>query len=101
MLILVVGGCLGYARRNYAGVCARWRPVVLSLHRFFIAIARAVVNHGGEAGASMDPMVWSVGSVLERRKVVHAVRDGAFSVWSGLYLGYGVSRCCCHSCYLS
>ena len=23
------------ARRNYSGVCARWRPLVLSLHRFF------------------------------------------------------------------
>ena len=26
------------ARRNYSGVCARWRPVVLGLHRFFIAM---------------------------------------------------------------
>ena len=47
------------ARRK---VCARWRPVVLGLHRFFIAIARAVVNHDGGAGTSVDPMVWSVGS---------------------------------------
>ena len=23
------------ARRNYSGVCARWRPFVLGLHRFF------------------------------------------------------------------
>ena len=30
------------ARRNYSGVCARWRPLVVGLHRFFIAIARAV-----------------------------------------------------------
>ena len=33
------------ARRNLSGVCSRWRPVVLVLHRFFIAISRAVVNH--------------------------------------------------------
>ena len=38
------------ARRNFAEGCSRWRPVVLSLHRFFIAIARAVVNHDGETG---------------------------------------------------
>ena len=34
------------ARRNLSGVCSRWRPLVLVLHRFFIAISRAVVNHG-------------------------------------------------------
>ena len=35
------------ARRNLSGVCSRWRPVVLVLHRFCIAISRAVVNHDG------------------------------------------------------
>ena len=38
------------ARRDYSGVSARWRPVVLGLHRFILAIARAVVNHDGVAG---------------------------------------------------
>ena len=38
------------ARRNLSGVCSRWYPVVLDLHRFFIAISRAVVNHDGFAG---------------------------------------------------
>ena len=33
------------ARRNFAGVCGRWYQVILVLHRFFIAIFRAVVNH--------------------------------------------------------
>ena len=33
------------ARRNLSGVCGRWYPVILDLHRFFIAVARAVVNH--------------------------------------------------------
>ena len=32
------------ARRNFAGVCGRWYPVILTLHRFFIAISRAVVK---------------------------------------------------------
>ena len=27
------------ARRNFAGVCGRWYPVILTLHRFFIAIS--------------------------------------------------------------
>ena len=63
------------ARRNHSGVCARWRPLVLGLHRFFIAIARAVVNHDGVAGPALDPMVWSAGGAPKRRRVVHAVRD--------------------------
>ena len=59
VLTLVVGGCLGGLLMLGVIVlgCSRWRPVALSLHRFFIAIARAVVNHDGEAGTSMDPMV--------------------------------------------
>ena len=32
------------ARRNYAGLCKCWYPVVRDLHRFFIAISRAAVN---------------------------------------------------------
>ena len=35
------------APRNLSGVCGRWYPVILDLHRFFIAITRTVVNHGG------------------------------------------------------
>ena len=31
------------ARRNWSGVCSRWYPLILDLHRFFIAISRAVV----------------------------------------------------------
>ena len=34
------------ARRNYSGVCARWRPVVLGLHRLFIAIPQGGVHLG-------------------------------------------------------
>ena len=32
------------AGRNLSGVCGRWYPVVLNLHRFFVAISRAVVR---------------------------------------------------------
>ena len=73
------------ARRNFSGVSARWRPFVLGLHRFFIAIARAVVNHDGVA---LDPLVWSADGAPKRRRVVQAVRDRAFlpgpaGIWDG------------------
>ena len=29
------------ARRNYSGVCARWRPLVLGLHRFFMGCCQS------------------------------------------------------------
>ena len=51
---------------------------ILSLHRFFIAISRAVVNHDLSGGTSPDPLVWSVGARPKRRRLVHAVRDRAF-----------------------
>ena len=66
------------ARRNLSGVCARWYPVVLDFHRFFIAISRAVVNHDGLGGTAPDPLVWSAGALGKRRRLVHAVRDRAF-----------------------
>ena len=66
------------ARRNLSGVCGRWYPVLLDLHRFFIAISRAVVNHDGGIGIAPDPLVWSAGARHKRRRLVHAVRDRAF-----------------------
>ena len=41
-----VGPAIIDARRNLSGVCCRWYPFLLDLHRFFIAISRTVVNHG-------------------------------------------------------
>ena len=83
-----VGPSVIDARRNLSGVCGRWYPVVLALHRFFIAISRAVVNHDGFAGTAPVPMVWSVGSLPKRRRLVHAVRDlamlpGPPAIWLG------------------
>ena len=63
------------ARRNLSGVCGRWYLVLLDLHRFFIAISRAVDNHDGFGGTAPAPMVWSAGSLPKRRRIVHAVRD--------------------------
>ena len=45
------------ARRNFAGVCGRWYPVILVLHRFFFAISRAVVNHVD--GPVLHLILWS------------------------------------------
>ena len=66
------------ARRNLSGVCNCWYPVLLDLHRFFIAVSRAVVNHDGGPGTAPDPLVWSAGAIPKRRRLVHAVRDRAF-----------------------
>ena len=73
-----VGNAVIDARRNLSGVCGRWYPVLLDLHRFFIAISRAVVNHDGRDGTAPDPLVWSAGALPKRRRLIHAVRDRAF-----------------------
>ena len=49
----------------------------MDLHRFFIAISRAVVNHDDSAGTAPDPLVWSAGALPKRRRLDHAVRNYA------------------------
>ena len=73
-----VGDSVIDSRRNLSGVCNRWYPVILDLHRFFIAISRGVVNYDGGPGTAPDPLVWSAGALPKRRRLVHAVRDRAF-----------------------
>ena len=46
-------------RRRFVSACSLWYPVVLELHRFFVAIARAAVNEDGCAGVALYPTVWS------------------------------------------
>ena len=92
-----VGPAVIDARRNLSGFCGRWYPVILDLHRFFIAISRVVVNHDGNDGTAPDPMVWSVGALPQRRRLVHAVRNLAlFPGPPALWLGEWVagSWCC-------
>ena len=55
MGVLGVSPAVIDARRNLSGVCGRWYPVVLDLHRFFIATARAVVYHDDRDGVAPDP----------------------------------------------
>ena len=45
-------------RRRFLSACSSWYPVVLELHRFFIAIARAAVNDDGCAGVALHPTVY-------------------------------------------
>ena len=87
------------ARRNLSGVCGRLYPVILDLHRCFIAISRAVVNHDGNDGTAPDPMVWSAGALPKRRRLVHAVRDlamllGPLAVWTGDWVNGPVAVIC-------
>ena len=84
------------ARRNLVGGCNRWYPVARHLHRFFIAIARVVVNHDDLGGTAPDPLVWCAGSLPKRPRVTHAVRDFAFlpcpvGIWDGDWVSFGVS----------
>ena len=70
--------------------------LVRHLHRFFVAIARTVVNHDDGVGTSLDPLVWSAGSLPKRHRITHAVRDFAFlpgpvGIWDGDWVSFGVS----------
>ena len=83
-----VGPAVIDARRNLSGVCSRWYPVVRDLHRFFIALSGAVVNHDVFGSTAPDPMVWSASSLPRRRRLVHAVRNlamlpGPPALWLG------------------
>ena len=94
-----VGNAVIDARRNLSRVCGRWYPVILELHRFFIAISRAVVNHDLRGGTAPDPLVWSVGTRPKRRRLVHAVRDRAFlpgppGIWDSEWVSMPASSVC-------
>ena len=55
----------------------RWYPVVLVLHRFFIAVSRAAVNCDDSSGLGPRPLVWSALSLPKRRRIVDVVRNVA------------------------
>ena len=96
-----VGDAVINARRTLSGGCGRWFPVVLDLHRFFIAISRAVVNHDGREGLAPDPLVWSAGALPKRRRLGSCGSGSGFFAWASWYLAFGMvsnSRCC-HLCW--
>ena len=74
------------ARRNLSGVCRRRYPVILDLHRFFIAISRAVVDHDGREGTALDPVIRSAAALPQRRRLGDAARNndmlpGPAAIW--------------------
>ena len=74
-----VGNAVIDARRNLSGVCNRWYPVLLDLHRFFIAISLEVWSIMMVVLVLLlILLVWSAGAHPKRRRLVHAVRDRAF-----------------------
>ena len=80
------------ARRNLSGVCRRWYPVVQVLHRFFIAISRAVVNCDDSSSLAPHPLIWSAGSLPKRRRVADVVRNvallpGPVHIWDSGWVG--------------
>ena len=80
------------ARRNFSGVCWRWYPVVQVLHRFFIAVARAVVNCDDSSALAPHPLVWSAGGLPNRRRIVDVVRNvallpGPLHLWDSDWVG--------------
>ena len=84
------------AGRYLSAVCGRWYPVVMDLPRFFIAISRAVVNHDGSDSTALDPLAWFSGALPKRRRLVHAVRDGAMlpgqpAVWEAGWISVPAS----------
>ena len=58
------------ARRNLPGVCRRWCPIILEIHRFFIAISRVVVNDDDDIGTASDPLVDLMGIRLRTLEVM-------------------------------
>ena len=68
------------ARRNLSGVCGRWYPVILDLHRFFIACPQCTL-HGQVQLLGLLPCLLSSGGGLAaggrgRQAVSSAFRPG-------------------------
>lgn len=73
----LLAGIIG-AGRLCTAACREWYPIVFDLHRFFIAIARAVVDEDGHNGSAPHPIVWDRGVKPERRRVLQAVTEFAW-----------------------
>ena len=65
----------------------------MDLHRFFIAVSRAVVNHDDLIGIAPDPLVWSAVALPKRHRLVHAVRNyamlpGPAPIWASDWVSF-------------
>ena len=88
---------ISVARDVVARSCARWYPVVRDLHRFFIAIARSVVNNDGRSGTTLHPVIWSNNSNPKRRRIHpgggnFARLPGPVSLWTSDWYRLPVAR---------
>ena len=82
-----VGNALIDARRNLSGVCGRWYPVIIDLHRFLLLFLELWSIMTVEVVLLLiDPLVWSAGALPKKRGLVHAVRGravlpGPLGIW--------------------
>ena len=83
------------ARCNLSGVCGRWYPVILDLHRFFIAISRAVVNHDGRDGTAPDPLCLVCWCPPQEAPAGSCGSGRGISARATLYLGFRMGCCAC------
>ena len=65
------------ARRSCVNACHCWYPLIMDLHRYFIAVARIAVNHDPGHGTAPDPTVWCVGAPAKRANLSEAVCEYA------------------------
>ena len=79
------------ARRICVNACHHWYPLIMDLHRYFIAIARTEVNHDPGHGTVPDPTVWCTGPPAKKAKLTEAVCDFAAALgpdalgWNGWF----------------
>ena len=83
-----VGSLVIDARRILSGVCNRWYPVILDLHRFFNAISRAVVNHDGRDGAVPDPFGLVCGCSSKEASSCSCCSGSGVFAWTAWSLGF-------------
>ena len=65
------------ARRICVQACHFWHPLMLDLHRYFIAVARIAVNHDPGSGTAPDPTVWCHGALAKKARLQEAVCEFA------------------------
>ena len=65
------------ARRICVNACHYWYPLIMDLHRYFIAVAGIAVNHDPGHGTAPDPAVWCIGAPAKKAKLSEAACEFA------------------------